>query len=150
MKININKNLILNSCLLNQEELIGNIEKRVNALNTDATSHNYSASQSEDRTAGKMELLNALKTELTFAVKEMEYLKSLDPSTENTYISPGAVVITDQLIFFIGISSEKIEIDSNEVICISTKAPIYTFMEGLKKGDTFKYNEMNYEIKDIY
>lgn len=150
MNINIDKNLILNACLQSQKELIVNIERRLNTRNTDAISQNYSASQSEDRSAGKFEILNALKSEHTFAVKELEYLESLDPSIKNTHISPGAVVITDQFIFFIGISSEKTEIDGNEVIFISTRAPIYTSMEGLKKGDSFKYNETNYEIKEVY
>ncbi len=150
MKKNISKNLILNSCLKNQQELIGNIEKRVKALETDAFTLNQSASQSENRTAGKIEILSALENELAFALKEMEYLKSLDHSNELTSIVPGAIVITDQLNFFIGISGEKIEIEGNVVHCISPKAPIYKHMEGLKKGNTYSYNEMVYEIKDVF
>ncbi|OAB28826.1 hypothetical protein SAMN05444395_102467 [Flavobacterium fryxellicola] len=146
----INKNLIISSSLANQNELIGNLDERINALNTDATSQENSDSQSEHHSAGTLELVDALNSELAFAVKETEYLKTLDSSSENTHISSGAVVITDQLIFFIGISSEKIEIDGNEIISISTKAPIYASMKGLKKGETFTYNEMSYEIKDIY
>lgn len=108
MNININKNLIFKACMSNQNELIDNIENRLNALNTSATSNNYSASQREDRAAGKVELLNALKKELNFAKLEMEYLKTIDPLIENTVVSSGAIVFTNQLIFFIGISSEKV------------------------------------------
>ena len=147
--IKSNKKEIINLCLANQKEQIDNIEKRVNAINDDAISHNQSASQSEDRTAGKVELLNALRTELDFAKQEMAYLKNIDPLIENTNISLGAIVITNQLTFFIAISSEKIEVNGNEIVCISPKAPIYQVMKGLQKGASFAYNEMNYEIEEI-
>lgn len=150
MNININKGLVVDTALTNQKTQIENIEQRINAINKDAFSNDHSASQSESRTAGKLEILNALQSELTFAIKELEFLKTIDASDENTSVSPGAIVITEQMIFFIGISNDKIQIDGNEIICISTKAPIYAAMKGLKKGDMFEYNKTKYSLKNIY
>ena len=117
----------------------------------DATfKQNASASQSEDRKAGKVELLKALGGELAFAQQELAYLNSLDVTGESTLIEPGAVVVTDQFTFFIGISSEKVEIDGETIFCISTKAPIYASMKGLEKEKSFQFNETKYVIEDIY
>lgn len=150
MKKNISKKLILYGCLQKQNELIENIEKRINALKADVFNYSQSTSQSENRAAGKIDLLNALENELIFAKTENKHLESIDPSKENASVESGAVVITNHLIFFIGISGEKIEIEGEVIQGISTKAPIYSFMHGLKKGNTFSYNEKAYEILNVY
>ncbi len=149
MKKNITKKMVLDACLQKQEELVKSYEGRVNMMKSDTYDQQQSTSQSEDRTAGKVDLLNTYKTELVFARREMEYLKSLNASAENTKVEPGAVVLTDRMNFFIGVSSEKLIIDGEEIYGISTNAPIYHSMEGLEKGAKFKFNDTEYEIEDI-
>lgn len=150
MKNKIDKNWIVKACLENQNELIENFKKREAEINDAAFGNNESASQSEDRRAGKYELLKALGDELAFAQQELAYLNSLDISNECTIVEPGATVVTEQFVFFIGISSEKIEVDGVTVIGISTRAPIYANMRGLEKGKTFQFNDTTYVIEDIY
>jgi hypothetical protein len=102
-------------------------------MNSDTFSQNESASQSEDRRAGKYELLKAIGDELAFAQEELTYLNRLDITKENTLVAPGAVVVTEQFVFFIGVSSEKVEVNGESVFGISTKAPIYANMRGLER-----------------
>jgi hypothetical protein len=33
---------------------------------------------------------------------------------------------------------------------MSEKAPLYTQMKGLKAGDSFQFNQLKYQIEDIY
>ncbi len=148
--MNISKDQVLEACTQKQEELIKNFESRVNTSSADAYDDNQSASQSEDRTAGKIDLLSTFENELAFAQTEMAFLKSLDPSKENTKVEPGAVVLTNHLNFFIGVSSEKMEVDGEDIFGISTKAPIYASMQDKQKGDSFEYNEKVYEIQEVY
>jgi hypothetical protein len=68
-------------------------------MNSDTFSQNESASQSEDRRAGKYELLKAIGDELAFAQEELTYLNRLD-TKENTLVAPGAVVVTEQFVFY--------------------------------------------------
>jgi len=150
MKSRIVKPLILEACIQKQDELIDNFKKREAEMNDDTFSQNESPSQSEDRRAGKYELLKAIGDELAFAQKELVYLNSLDVTTESTHVGPGAVVVTEQFIFFIGVSSERVEVDGVTVFGISTKAPIYANMRGLEKGNKFQFNETNYVIEDVY
>jgi hypothetical protein len=149
MKKSITKKNVLKACVQKQEELIDNFEKRVDEWRTDAYTQDQSASQSEDRTPGKIELLNTYKNELAFAKSEMAFLKSLDPDFGHDHAEAGALIVTNHLNFFIGVSSEKIEVDGEEIFGISTNAPIYKVMEGKKKGDKFKFNEKEYKIEKV-
>jgi hypothetical protein len=150
MKNRIDKNRILEDCIEKQNELIENYKKREAEINEDTFSQKESASQSEDRRAGKYELLKALGDELAFAQQGLSFLNSLDVTKESTVVEPGAAVVTDQLTFFIGISSEKVEMDGVTIVGISTKAPIYANMRGLEKGSSFQFNETSYSIEDVY
>jgi hypothetical protein len=91
-----------------------------------------------------------LGDELAFAQQGLAFLNSLDVTEESSVVEPGAIVITDQLNFFIGVSSEKVEMDGVTIIPISTKAPIYANMRGLAKGGSFQFNETSYVIEDLY
>jgi hypothetical protein len=150
MKNRIDKNQILQACIEKQDELIDHFKKRESEVNDDTFSQMESASQSEDRRAGKYELLKALGDELAFAQQGLTYLNSLDVTKDSSVVEPGAIVVTGQLIFFIGISIEKVEIDGATIVGISTRAPIYASMKGLKKASSFKFNETNYVIEDVY
>jgi hypothetical protein len=150
MKNRIDKNQILQACIEKQDELIDHFKKRESEVNDDTFSQMESASQSEDRRAGKYELLKALGDELAFAQQGLTYLNSLDVTKDSSVVEPGAIVVTGQLIFFIGISIEKVEIDGATIVGISTRAPIYASMKGLQKESAFKFNETNYVIEDVY
>jgi hypothetical protein len=150
MRNKIDKNRILEECRQNQLELIDNYKKREAEINADTFSQNESASQSEDRRAGKYELLKVLGDELAFAQNELAYLDSLDVTKENTHVEPGAIVSTDKLTFFIAISSDKFEIEGVTIVGISTRAPIYSSMKGLQKESSFKFNETTYVIEEVY
>ena len=150
MKNKITKKEILQACIEKQEELVDSFKERETEMQNDAFSQTESDSQSEDRQADKIDVLNALGTELTFAQQELYFLNSLNAENESTVVEPGAVVATEKITFFIGVSSEKVEVLGEEFFGISTKAPIYANMKGLEKGDKFQYNETKYTIKDIY
>ena len=150
MKNKISKSLILQAYIKQQHELIESFKHREAEMKKDVYSRNESTSQSEDRTAGKMDLLRALGNEYVFVQQEMAFLDSLEATKVNSVVEPGAIVVTDQITFFIGISSDKVEIDGATIFGISTKAPIYRSMEGLQKGNSFQFNETNYTIEEVY
>jgi hypothetical protein len=119
-------------------------------MEADTTNHNVSSSQSVDRSTEKIELNNAIGKELDFAKREMEFLKNLSVSTDFKTVEPGAVVVTDSMTFYICVSIEDFEVDGKQLFGMSTKAPLYLAMQGMKKGDSFKYNEKSYTIQDLY
>jgi transcription elongation GreA/GreB family factor len=150
MKKTISKAVIRDTCLQKQQELVNNYGSRVSEMTADANSQNQSASQSEDRNAGNVEIISTMKSELEFVQREMAFLKSLNPDQVNTIVEPGAVVVTKERTFFIAVSSEKVDIDGQVIFGISTNAPIYLAMKGRKKGDKFEFNGTAYKIENIY
>lgn len=146
----IDKHQLYEACMKQQTEEIESFETRVKTLKTDVNANEQSASQSEERKAGKMEMIRNFEKELTFSLREMNFLKSLNPSITNTKVEPGAVVMTKQLNFYISVPTDKIKIDGETFIGISTKAPIYSVMQDKMKGDSFKFNETEYTILDLY
>lgn len=146
----IDKKQIHAFCIKKQEEEVQNFESRVSSLKADVNSHNHSASQTEERTAANVDLLGNYEQELRFSHMEMTNLQSINPAVANTKVESGAVVMTNHLNFFISIPIDKIEIEGVRFVGISTKAPIYTEMQGKKKGDTFKFNNMEYKILELY
>lgn len=148
--MNIDKIKIHAACLEMQKEEVENFESRVKSLKTDVNAHEHSASQTEERTAGNVELLSNYQRELIFSRNELTNLESLNPVVVNNKVEPGAIVMTDKLNFYISIPIDKIDIEGSSFIGISTKAPIYTAMENKKKGDSFTYNDNNYTIVDLY
>jgi len=150
MKNKVDKNWIITACVENQKELIENFKNREAEINDAAFKKNDSASQTEDRSAGKYELLKAIGDELAFAQKELSFLETIDGDVTSDIVELGAVVVTDKLTFFIAISSEKMEKDGATIVGISTRAPIYESMRGLEKGKSFQFNETTYVIEDLY
>ena len=149
MKKTISKQAVLNICIQMQEDQVANFENRVASERGDITNTDDSASQSEDRQAGKAELLAIYEKELAFSTADLQYLKSIALDKESSVVEPGALVVTKEIVFFISISTEKFEIDGMTVIGISVHAPIYKAMEGLGKGDAFTFNETEYLIEKL-
>ncbi|TDG36350.1 hypothetical protein EZJ43_07440 [Pedobacter changchengzhani] len=150
MQNKITKTQILKACIQKQQELVDSFKEREAEIHKDAYSQNESDSQTEDRKADKLEVLNAIGNELIFADQELNYLNSMNVMEESKIVESGAVVVTDQITFFISVSSEKVEVDGEVFFGISTNAPIYASMKDLKKGSSFQYNETKYVIEDLY
>jgi hypothetical protein len=150
MSQRISKAAILEACLKKQQSLIDHFTQRIDEVKAEAYSHTETPSQTDEGSDSSEELLEVMGQELRFARLEMEILRAIDPGNPADKIERGAVVVTDQRIFFIGVSSEEIEIDGIKIFGMSEKAPLYAQMKGLKAGDTFQFNATRYQIKEIY
>jgi hypothetical protein len=150
MNHRIAKTTILSTCLQKQQELIDHFNQRVEDVKAEAYNNNETPSQTDEGSNSPEEFLQTLGQELDFVTAEMEILRSIDPANVATEVERGAVVLTNHRTFFIGVSSEEIEIDGQKIFGMSDHAPLYAFMRGLRKGDSFEYNKTKYEIKDIY
>lgn len=69
---------------------------------------------------------------------------------EHEVVEPLAVVETNKGNFFISRAVKDVTIDGVKYHLLATDAPIYSVLEGKKKGDKFKFNNINFEIKDLY
>jgi len=150
MNHRVAKATILSTCLEKQQELINNFNQRLEDVKAEAYDKNETPSQTDEGSNSPEEFLQTLGQELDFVRAEMEVLRSIDPANPSVQVERGAVVVTNHRTFFIGVSSEEIEIEGQKIFGMSDHAPLYAHMRGLHKGDSFEYNKTKYEIADIY
>ena len=98
------------------------------------------------------EELDTLNDQLRLATEEMTILESLfsSVSTQQTSVSPGAVVVTNRDTFLVAVSSEQFEVEGRTFNGISVKSPLYLAMKGKKTGEKFTYRGLTYKILAIF
>ena len=146
----IPKSSILRACLIKQELTIDDFEKEAAQIKSDITSRDESASQAHKGSSERNELLVRMEGEIVFLKNELMGLQAIDPTKTNKVVEPGAVVVTNQRIFFISTSIEQVEVNGQSVFGISLKAPLYASMKDKKKGESFSFGGVNYKILDLY
>ena len=146
----IAKASILSTCIQKQQELIDHFSQRMEDVKTEAYNNNETPSQTDEGSNSPEEFLQTLSQELDFAIAEMEVLRSIDTTNVAVQVERGAVVVTNHRTFYIGVSSEGIEIDGQKIFGMSEHAPLYNHMKGLRKGDSVEYNKTKYQIEDIF
>ena len=146
----ISKASILRACLIKQELTIDDFEKEAAQIKSDITTRDESASQESKGASERNELLIRMEREIVFLKNELMGLQAIDPTKTNKVVEPGAVVVTNQRVFFISTSIEQVEVNGESVFGISLKAPLYGVMKDKKKGESFSFGGVTYKILDLY
>lgn len=64
-------------------------------------------------------------------------------------VEPGALVRVNGRYFVVAVPSRLFHVDGVEVLGISTDAPLFAAMEGLRSGETFAFRGDNFVVEDI-
>jgi transcription elongation GreA/GreB family factor len=147
------KQSVLKAAIDKQSELIENFSKRLKDMRGGEKFINETQFDAQQASFNNElnEQMEGIAGQMSFAEDEMSILKHLENSLKlQDEVRVGSVVITDKMNFFVAVSSEDIEAHGKPYFGISTKAPIFSAMAGKKTGDTFKMNEMSYQIKDVF
>ena len=96
--------------------------------------------------------LNPLSEQLEFAKEELRLLNNMTLRHDELHkkVRPGSIVVTDKDTFFVSASIERFEVNGKKMFGLSTKAPLYKAMDGLKSGDTFRHAGLSYIIRDVF
>lgn len=133
-----------------QNILLADFEQEIQRLTDEITRGKEMPSQEQAGRTELNELLVRLEHELLFVKQEQTILEGLDVEREFVQVELGALVVTDQRIFYISSSVETVEVYGVEIFGISTQAPIYEGMKSKRLGDTFFYGRLSYRILDLY
>jgi len=71
------------------------------------------------------------------------------PTETKGKVEPGALVLTDSLNFYIGISTQQFQLDGKTFVGLNTDAPVYKSLENKKAGDTVEFNGKKYRIEEV-
>lgn len=146
----ISKAQMLHACMIKQQLIISDFEHEVKNLRSEITRRDEIASQDHRGTPERNEMLVRMEHELVFLKNELMTLEAIDEEKQSDEVEPGAVVVTDQRIFFISTSVDLVEVNGQSFFGISTKAPIYHTMKGKKEGEYFEFSGVRYRILDVY
>lgn len=144
------------SLLINQKlsEKIQNFEKLI--AETRASNNDTKSSMGDKYETGREMLqqeINNLQVQLNEVLKQQDFLKTsfdkLRMTKKFDKAEKGAIVKTEQGLFFISVSLGEINFDNQKIICISPESPLAKAMNGKQKGEVFSLNNMSQKIVDI-
>lgn len=147
------KKKILEAGIQKQQSIIMDFKNRIEVLQESEVVPNEDDVDLQQSSLNDQanELTAEIADQLSFANNEMETLyKIIIEEPLHEVASFGSVVETDKLKFFISVSLEEFEAGGVKYFGISTHAPIYAKMKGLKDGDSFDMNGMVYKIDKVY
>lgn len=150
--MSINKEELYLNCLEIVNEQINKYQGKINEINEYNEENKMSSTY--DEYGNKGEMLNEYEQNvdhLDRARAMKETLSHLDHTRRSETIRPGSVVETEDNYYYISVPLGEVHMDSgSKVYAISTEAPIYKSLEGLKEGDTFNFKDKEHRIVGIY
>ena len=150
--MSINKEQLYLNCLEMVNEQINKYQGKIDEINEYNEENKMSSNY--DEYGNKGELLNEYEqyVEHLDRAREMkETLANIDHTHRSVTIRPGSVVETEDSYYYISVPLGEVHMESgSRVYAISTEAPIYKELEGLKEGDGFRFKDKDGRIVGIY
>lgn len=145
------RELVIASIIEHQEQVIKDFETLLEQYRSSADIDEEDTKDVEDLSRQEVasDMANSLEVQLVQAENDLKLLKNMDTRVTET-VTQGSIVVTEDYKFFISIANHGFEVKGEEFIGLALDAPIYSFMRGKKKGDSFSFNKKEYVIKDIY
>ncbi|MEZ4760372.1 MAG: hypothetical protein R2810_11340 [Flavobacteriales bacterium] len=109
------------------------------------------ASQTEGRRDADIELMNSIGEQLAQVKRELDGLDQVDlTDAPHDTVRYGSVVVTDRHHLLIATSIDGFDVEGEEYLGLSTKAPLYQALNGKKAGETVQVNGNTFTIKQVY
>ncbi len=135
-------------CLQLLNEKIVSIKMQIAEINQSFTDESKSSAGDKHETSRAMAQLEVekLHQQLHQFESQLTILKKLNPDSTTETIQTGSLIKTDKGYFYIAVPLGKIE----EVMVISVGAPLGKIFLGKKVGEILEFNNMKYNIQEIY
>ncbi len=145
------KRRLFEACLENQRGKVQTAREAMREAQENANTDDVSAEESFDSYREQLQHTRDMYAlQMQNSINDLEILERIPAYDVTPVIEPGAVVWTNVQNFFIAISLGKIDLDDKSYLTISTSAPIFQAMVGLKKGDSFKFRDKQFIIHEVF
>ncbi|HEX5112744.1 MAG TPA: hypothetical protein VFV79_07850 [Saprospiraceae bacterium] len=138
IRLSLERNLAELTQALNDYESASNIDE------TDTLDPEDLSQQTEFK-----EMQMRMKFHLEQVNDQLSRLQELANKKVNS-VEAGAIVETDRILLFIGVSCPSIPVDGKEILGISTETPIFAALKGKTAGDIFKMGKEEHSIASVY
>ncbi|HEY8401261.1 MAG TPA: 3-oxoacyl-ACP synthase [Cytophagaceae bacterium] len=146
------KQALYNKCVEYVNERLSATQKAIQEAQAAANEETKSSVGDKYETGRAMLQLEIEKmsAQLAEGMKLKQSLSRINPEKEMETAELGSLVETSGGIFFLSISLGQIKLDDKTYFVISPATPIGTQLLGLKKGDSFTFNNKSISILSIY
>lgn len=145
------KKTLFQHCADHLNESLGLFEQRKSDLLVALESESKSSAGDKHETGRAM--LQLEREKLGEQIKETErnlkLLLPLENHVSSKTITIGSVVKTDQLSYYIAVSTPELKVDKTTYYCISAQSPIGKLLLGKKVGETISFNYKTSSIIEI-
>lgn len=100
------------------------------------------------RAEAEGELAEAFDQPIHAHTEKLAYLRTMDFAPRDD-IGEGAVVRLDGRWLVVAVSTTRFEFGDQTLMGISTAAPVYKAMEGLRAGDSFRLNGRDVSVDEV-
>jgi len=147
----IQKRHIVQSAIRKLDSMIAGHRDRIADLRsvTVADENQETASQTESRQGSDVELLDSYSEQVERLEHEKELLERMDVNEVLETVQPGAIVLTDRRNFIVGPSIEEFQSEGVDYLGISAQAPLFSALNGRRKGDMVHFQGTDYRIIDV-
>ncbi len=143
------KKTIVDAFLGHKEEYLEdfrtNQRTKLNQTSGEDMDNKHHESKTEE-TIHELELLNH-NTEIL--EKEIMLLKNIPLDANMDHAQYGSLLETDQGWMLVAAANEKMDVQGTPVLGISTAAPLFKKMSGLKAGDSFELNGAKHKLISV-
>lgn len=129
----------------NAQRTIDNAQEAANEESKNSAGDKYETGRSMfqmEREKGEVQLFQAMKLQ--------EALHQLDPEKSPAKVEKGALVETEQGLFYLAVGAGKLEINGKTVVAMDPGAPLGKAMNGKTVGDDFTFRDRKQKIKAIH
>ena len=148
--MSLNKEIIVNACIEQITQRIESYKQGIKKIQTDMASETKSSAGDKFETS--REMMKQEEEKLSQQVSELKkhshalQLLSFD-KTET--VKNGSIVETNKGVFYFSTALGKVTIEGNDIMLLSTIAPIFNVMKGKKKGDCITFNTTTFSISEV-
>lgn len=143
------KQKLYQKCIEKIEEVLENSKSAMDEAQTAANEYGAPKDRYDSFRTQLLRKRDLFAEQYNKALKEFDYLKSLNPEIKHNSISINSLVITNKQKFYVTIGLGKVDISEGEFYVISPLAPIYQALKEKVTGDTVTFNGQKIAIIDV-
>lgn len=146
----IQKKLIIELCKNILQDRANNAKSAMDELQQSANEYGIPRDKYDSFKAQTLQKKDMIAKQYQSALDELILLDKIDQEKKSEIAEFGSIVITNKQNLIISVSLGKIQFEKETYIAISPNVPIFKVMQGLKKGDNFTFNGIEFKIINVF
>lgn len=144
------KKIIIQACIDILEESIQTSKDRIQEIIQTANDYEGDHDMFDPFKEDMMKKKDLQVKQLEKYLEDLKLIKKADPKRITEKVEFGSVIITDKQKMFVSAALGKITVNGEPYFAISTQVPVFKAMKDMKVGDTFKINDNQFTIKEVF